>query len=199
MNKVSLGYWRMRGRGQVPRLLLVYTGATWEDIQYSAPEQWFGGDKESLGLDFPNLPYVIEGDFKITETLAVCSYIVDRSSKREQLLGQNYIERAKIINVQLILIEMFDKLNQVAYSPQTPESKEKIWKENIVPKLQYLSKFKGSYEWIFGRLTLPDFLLTEISFYIENIYPGNYKEFPFLNEIRTRFHNLPEIKKYYEQ
>lgn len=59
MNKVSLGYWRMRGRGQVPRLLLVYTGATWEDIQYSAPEQWFGGDRETLGLEFPNLPYVI--------------------------------------------------------------------------------------------------------------------------------------------
>lgn len=131
--------------------------------------------------------------------MSVCTYIIDRSSKREQLLGQNYIERAKIINVYSILIEMFDKLNQVAYSPQTPESIEKTWKENIAPKLQYISKFKGNYEWIFGRLTLPDFLLVEISFYIENVFPNHYKEFSFLNEIRIRFHNLPEIKKYYEQ
>lgn len=45
MSKVTLGYWRVRGRGQVPRLLLVYTGAVWEDVQYTQPQQWFGGDR----------------------------------------------------------------------------------------------------------------------------------------------------------
>ncbi len=29
MEKVTLGYWAIRGRGQVPRLLLAYTGAVW--------------------------------------------------------------------------------------------------------------------------------------------------------------------------
>ena len=66
MSKVTLGYWKIRGRGQVPRLLLAYTNAIWEDVQYTSPEQWFGGDKNSLKLDFPNLPYLIEGDFRIT-------------------------------------------------------------------------------------------------------------------------------------
>ncbi len=65
-SKVTLGYWRIRGRGQVPRLLLAYTGAIWEDIQYTAPEQWFANDKQQLHLDFPNPPYLAEGDFKIT-------------------------------------------------------------------------------------------------------------------------------------
>ena len=31
-NKVSLGYWGLRGRGQIPRLLLAYTGELWEKI-----------------------------------------------------------------------------------------------------------------------------------------------------------------------
>jgi len=66
MSKVTLGYWKIRGRGQVPRLLLAYTNAIWEDVQYTAPEQWFGADRNSLKLDFPNLPYLIEGDFRIT-------------------------------------------------------------------------------------------------------------------------------------
>jgi hypothetical protein len=36
-NKVTLGYWGIRGRGQIPRLLLAYTNAVWEDVQYNAP------------------------------------------------------------------------------------------------------------------------------------------------------------------
>lgn len=43
--KVTLGYWGIRGRGQIPRLLLAYTGATWEDVQYTDPSQWFGADR----------------------------------------------------------------------------------------------------------------------------------------------------------
>lgn len=80
-DKVSLGYWRVRGRAQVPRLLLAYTGALWEDVQYTSPEQWFGGDKEKLGFGFPNLPYLIDGDFKITESGAIIQYIIERSHK----------------------------------------------------------------------------------------------------------------------
>jgi len=33
--KVTLGYWAIRGRGQLPRLLLAYTGAVWEDVKYT--------------------------------------------------------------------------------------------------------------------------------------------------------------------
>ena len=43
--KVTLGYWGFRGRGQIPRLLLAYTGAVWEDLKYTDGAQWFGADK----------------------------------------------------------------------------------------------------------------------------------------------------------
>lgn len=72
MSKVTLGYWKSRGRAQVARLLLAYVGMAWEDVQYKEPQQWFGKDKESLGLEFPNLPYLIDGDLKLTETRAIC-------------------------------------------------------------------------------------------------------------------------------
>ena len=44
--KVTLGYWGIRGRGQVPRLLLAYTDAVWEETTYVGPDQWFGKDKQ---------------------------------------------------------------------------------------------------------------------------------------------------------
>lgn len=39
-NKIRLGYWAIRGRGQIARLLLEYTHADWEDVQYTAPEKY---------------------------------------------------------------------------------------------------------------------------------------------------------------
>lgn len=81
--KYVLGYWGIRGRGQVLRLLLAYSGLEWEDRVYSGPEKWFGnGDKVKLGLEFPNLPYLINGDFKLTESVAIMKYIVRKSNKK---------------------------------------------------------------------------------------------------------------------
>lgn len=65
------------------RLLLAYTGLEWTDRTYTGPETWFGsGDKLKLGLDFPNLPYLIKGNFKLTESSAIAKYIVKISSKK---------------------------------------------------------------------------------------------------------------------
>uniref|UniRef100_A0A4X2L813 glutathione transferase n=1 Tax=Vombatus ursinus TaxID=29139 RepID=A0A4X2L813_VOMUR len=61
--------------------LLEYTGANYEEKVYhfgDAPDfdksQWLDV-KFSLGLDFPNLPYLIDGDHKITQSSAILRYI----------------------------------------------------------------------------------------------------------------------------
>ena len=105
-NKVTLGYWGIRGRGQIPRLLLAYTGAVWEDVQYVKPEQWFGADKEKLGFDFPNLPYLIDGDLKMSETQAICQYIVERSDKKD-LYGKGVVDRARVANLGGVMSTIF--------------------------------------------------------------------------------------------
>ena len=94
--KFKLGYWATRGRGQVLRLLLAYSGLDWEEKTYKDPSQWFGaGDKAKLGFDFPNLPYLINGDFKLTESIAIAKYIIRKSEKKD-LLGKNVEDEAKI-------------------------------------------------------------------------------------------------------
>lgn len=94
-DKIKLGYWAIRGKAQPLRLLLTYTGVDWEDVVYSDPNQWFAKDKQSLGFDFPNLPYLIDGDLKLTETTAIEKYIIERSGNTE-LLGKNLQDSAKI-------------------------------------------------------------------------------------------------------
>ena len=89
-NQVTYAYWDFRGLGQVGRQLLIYTGADWENKQYDFSKQadWFEKDKKDLGLDFPNLPYIIDGDIKVTEFDAVVQYII-RISDKKDLLGKN--------------------------------------------------------------------------------------------------------------
>lgn len=65
-----------------------------------------------MGFDFPNLPYLIDGDFKITETKAITQYIINRSDKKE-LLGKNIKDQAiieEIIGVALDAREPIMKL-----------------------------------------------------------------------------------------
>ena len=46
--------------------------------------------KNNLGLDFPNLPYFIDGDIKITESLAIHRYIANKY--KSELNGSNPAE-----------------------------------------------------------------------------------------------------------
>lgn len=59
--KVKLAYWGVRGLAQVLRLLLSFSNVEFEDKRYTDREQWFNEDKVNLGLNFPNLPYLIDG------------------------------------------------------------------------------------------------------------------------------------------
>lgn len=78
---VRYGYWGVRGFGQVGRLLLAYSGANWEDVKYNSPPGWFDEDKNKIGLPFPNLPYLIDGQVKLTEAKAIYHYIIRKSGK----------------------------------------------------------------------------------------------------------------------
>jgi hypothetical protein len=69
----TLGYWDIRGNTEPIRMVLHYAEAPFEDKRYeygSTPQTlrsiWLA-DKPNLGLDFPNLPYYIDGDLKLTQ------------------------------------------------------------------------------------------------------------------------------------
>ena len=70
--KVILGYLNMRGgcRGNVARFMLAHSDANWEERTYVRGTPDWGKDKETL-MPFANLPYIIDGDVKLSETFAV--------------------------------------------------------------------------------------------------------------------------------
>lgn len=70
------GYWDFRGLGEPVRLLLTYVGDNFLDKRYKDDnaEEWTN-DKNTLGLEFPNLPYLIDGKIKLTESMAIMRYL----------------------------------------------------------------------------------------------------------------------------
>lgn len=45
-NKIRLGYWKARGRGEVARQLMAIFGAQWDEKQYTDDKEWFEKDKK---------------------------------------------------------------------------------------------------------------------------------------------------------
>jgi hypothetical protein len=60
--------------------------------------------------------------------------------------------------------------------------------------MKRLATFRGNKEWLLDRITLADFVLAELSFYVEKVFPNEYKNLQFLHDIRQRFTAIPEIK-----
>merc|ERR1712168_1172478 len=81
MAPITLAYWDIRGLAQPIRMLLEYSGADYKDIRYKCGDppgfdlsDWTNV-KFKLGLDFPNLPYCIDGDIKVTLSNAILRYL----------------------------------------------------------------------------------------------------------------------------
>src|ERR1700733_12785914 len=91
--KVKIGYWNCRGRGNAVRLTLIAANVDFEEKIYnlvSGRAEWFEEDKKNLGLDLPDIPYMIIKNLKMTEHDAIIRQIA-RLFKSE-LLGKDPVE-----------------------------------------------------------------------------------------------------------
>ena len=100
------GYWNIRAgpRGNINRHLLNYIGVDFGDRRFERePENTWAAEKENFGAPFPNIPYIQDGDFKLTESKAVSVYICDRWDPT--LMGANAAERGQVIMLQCVITD----------------------------------------------------------------------------------------------
>lgn len=89
---IKLGYWNIRGMAQPIRYMLEYSEHPYEEIKYEqgdapdySPKAWTDV-KDTLGLPFPNMPYLIDDELKITDPYAMGVYIANAFAP--ELLGK---------------------------------------------------------------------------------------------------------------
>ncbi|XP_078500907.1 glutathione S-transferase Mu 1-like isoform X2 [Lissotriton helveticus] len=180
------------------RLLLEYTGTAYEDKHYvpgPAPDydrsQWLK-EKETLGLDFPNLPYLIDGDVKLTQSNAILRYI----GRKHDLCGES---EAEIIRVDVLLSQVMDfrmGLVTIAYNPNF-ESLKGPYLEKLPEKLKQFSQFLGERKWFAGeKITIADFLMYDVLDQHRMLEPTCLDSFPNLKAFMQQFEAIEKIDAY---
>ena len=197
MPKITLGYWKIRGIAQPIRHLLSYTELEFEEVFYETKEKWYNEDKKNLGLVFPNIPYIIDGDFKLTESIAVAKYIIKKSGRTE-LLGKDLQDEGKVENLIGVFNDALKDIKGLFWNKDYEALKTEAL-EKARSKLNYIRDFIGDNQFALGYLTLVDFYLAENLAYFETLYPSEKANYKFWWNIRKNLNNLPGIKAYYKR
>ncbi|XP_032737165.1 glutathione S-transferase Mu 1-like [Lontra canadensis] len=141
---VILGYWDIRGLAHAIRLLLEYTDSPYEEKKYTmgdAPDydrsQWLN-EKFKLGLDFPNLPYLIDGTHKITQSNAILRYI----ARKHNLCGETEEEKIRVDILEDQAMDTSNEPARVCYSPDFEKLKPG-YLGGLPDKMKLYSQFLG--------------------------------------------------------
>ncbi|XP_061266889.1 glutathione S-transferase Mu 1-like isoform X1 [Bos javanicus] len=193
-----LGYWDIRGLAHAIRLLLEYTESNYEEKKYTmgdAPDydrsQWLS-EKFTLGLDFPNLPYLIDGAHKLTQSNAILRYI----ARKHNMCGETEEEKIRVDILENQTMDVRLHMARICYSPDFETLKPGFLKE-IPEKMKLFSDFLAKRPWFAGdKLTYVDFLAYDVLDRHRIFEPTCLDEFPNLKDFITRFEGLKRISAY---
>ncbi|KYO33155.1 glutathione S-transferase Mu 1 [Alligator mississippiensis] len=195
---VILGYWDIRGLAHSIRMLLEYTGTPYEDKQYTCGEapdydtsQWTN-EKQNLGLDFPNLPYLIDGKTKLTQSNAILRYI----ARKHNMCGKTEEEMIRVDMVENQVMDIRMGFAKICYSPDFEKLKPE-YLEQLPGKLKLFSQFLGDRKWFAGeKLTYVDFLMYDVLDQHRMFEPKCLDQLKNLKSFLDRFEALEKIAAY---
>ncbi|CAF1209864.1 unnamed protein product [Adineta steineri] len=191
-NQLVLGYWTMRGFAEPIRLALHYSNTPYTEKLYEqgkgqefSREEWLS-EKQNLGLDFPNLPYLFDGDLKMTQSKAILYYI----GRKINLMGKTPTEEAHVMMLCEQAHDFRLKTYEVFYGPEgtTKERRKNFADKVISEELKKFDDYFGKHKTKFAvgdHPTVADFQLYE---YIDAGLA--------IDEEHTLIDKLPNIKQF---
>ncbi|CAL1285173.1 unnamed protein product [Larinioides sclopetarius] len=193
MPKPIVGYWDIRGLAEPIRYILHYKNVDFEDKRYSLTNrQTWEKEKFTLNLDFPNLPYYIDDDVKLTQSVTILRYLAEKYG----LDGKTPAEKLRVSLAEQQVIDFRTSLARVCYDPNFEKVKPEFLKR-VPVQLKFVAGFLGNRKFLAGdSLTYVDFMAYDaLDFYLYLI-PNVLADYPTLKEYHQRIRNLPELQGY---
>lgn len=192
MSEGTLGYWDIRGLGEPIRYLLHFKGVDFEDKRYYTHPSWMV-EKFTLGLDFPNLPYFIDENVKISQSKTILRYL----AKKYDLEGQTKQQKIQVMMLEQQLTDLVMNFLQTCYNPEFEKLKPNYVK-NLPSQLKLLSDFLGDKKFLVGdNVTYVDFMAYDAFDFHRLFMPSIVNEYPNLLAYQDRIANLPELQTYF--
>ena len=193
-----LGYWKIRGLAQPLRYLLEYCGFDYEEVRYElnkeGREKWNEEDKKNLGLSFPNLPYLIDGEIKITQSKAILRHIAEK--KGGDMVGDDLQTKTTLSMLVEVTVDFNNSIVRLCYGKNFEERLPEWVKEQQIPFHQQFSEFLGDKAWAIGHITFVDFFIYEMLDQSHLLNPNGFEHFPSLTSYIKRFKEIPAIANY---
>eukprot|EP00826_Nyctotherus_ovalis_P029651 TRINITY_DN2349_c0_g4_i1.p1 TRINITY_DN2349_c0_g4~~TRINITY_DN2349_c0_g4_i1.p1 ORF type:complete len:230 (+),score=65.84 TRINITY_DN2349_c0_g4_i1:118-807(+) len=197
---LTLGYWKIRGQAEAIRLLLQHLGVNYKEELYVAggppdynEDCWYN-IKYTLGLDFPNLPYLFDSSFKLTESTAILRYICHKYDAK--LLGETVQEMAYVDMLTGMFGDICISKNRICYETDPAKIPPYIF-EGLKGKVKDLAKVLEKKKYLLGdKLSYVDFLCMEYLECINDLIEPVFTTYPSLKKHFDTMMSLPNVKKY---
>lgn len=194
-----LGYWDIRGLATPIRLLLEQAGVQYEEELYKCgppPDfnrsEWMN-KKFTMGMDFPNLPYYIDGDVKLSQSHVILRHL----ARKHNLAGNTEAEKCR---VDLAATQAYDyhiEYARIVYNPDFNNLKVDYMK-TVPDKMKAFSDFLGKNQFIAGdHVTYADFVLFEFLEGQLYLSPSVLKDFPVLEKYHYNITKLEAVERYF--
>lgn len=199
-NKPVLGYWNIRGLAGAIGLLLGYTETDFENKFYTQADKEHGfsrkewtDEKEKVGLDFPNLPYYIDGDRKITQSNAILRYI----ARKHDLVGKTEEEQYKVDMLEQEIFDFRMKFVGLCYSPEFEKRKQQFLVDVKVGLGRFEKWIEKGSKWLAGDdFTYVDIVLYDVLDQHLVLEPKILDDFKGLKNFYEKVDSLEKIQKF---
>eukprot|EP00831_Metopus_contortus_P041207 TRINITY_DN322_c0_g2_i1.p1 TRINITY_DN322_c0_g2~~TRINITY_DN322_c0_g2_i1.p1 ORF type:complete len:264 (-),score=76.13 TRINITY_DN322_c0_g2_i1:53-727(-) len=197
---MKIGYWKIRGLAEPIRILCHYLNVPFEDVLYEqgegpefSREDWYS-KKFTLGLEFPNIPYLIDSDVKLTESFPIMRYLCGKYDPK--LLGEGLLQQARIDMMSSVMYDFNMAKSMIVYTSDVasiPKAKFDLVNATIKKFAEILEKSK----FLAGdNVTYLDFFWAEQLECINDLVDPIFKTYPSLYRYFKDVIALPNVHKY---
>ena len=148
--------------------------------------------KNTLGLDFPSIPYMIDGDTRLTDPYAIMLYLA--TAYCPETLGETPEEKGQI---DMIYVQLKDAKSAITGPCYVGQDRAKL-KELARSKMAPIVNFLGKKEFLIGSsLTFIDFYMLELCDFVQWLTENEfYNEHKNVARYVKRMKGLRQMKRY---